>query len=264
MPFACGCGPVSRQERVGEHSAVVCHCVYRTPGAGDPVDVRRLDRAAVASHRREADVVEHDVDHVRRPVRRLGGSNGDQSGTESRMSTLILPWNGLLMTCSLRSRGKCPRCRRTGHRPERVIQCARALPAQPSSIATLIGRRAARFAERSSRFRAARRRRVPGCCYCLIATATPRELPPIARARRAYAPDATAPGRVGLPLVVRGRRLIIAVEDESLTREGGARPRFWHGSSEGKCSEPGSAAGLVTVGDGDHPRGRSVRRARGG
>src|SRR5215203_5403218 len=28
---------------------------------------------------------------------------------------------------------------------------------------------------------------------CLIATATPRELSPIARARRAYAPDATAP-----------------------------------------------------------------------
>jgi hypothetical protein len=31
------------------------------------------------------------------------------------------------------------------------------------------------------------------CSVCLIATATPRELPPIARARRAYAPDATAP-----------------------------------------------------------------------
>jgi hypothetical protein len=26
--------PVSRHERVGEHNAVVCHCVYRTP---DPV-----------------------------------------------------------------------------------------------------------------------------------------------------------------------------------------------------------------------------------
>ena len=25
--------PVSRQERVGEHSAVVCHCVYRIPSA---------------------------------------------------------------------------------------------------------------------------------------------------------------------------------------------------------------------------------------
>ncbi len=25
--------PVKRHERVGEHSAVVCHCVYRTPSA---------------------------------------------------------------------------------------------------------------------------------------------------------------------------------------------------------------------------------------
>jgi len=31
--------------------------------------------------------------------------------------------------------------------------------------------------------------------FCLIATATPRELSPIARARRAYAPDATAPAK---------------------------------------------------------------------
>jgi len=33
------------------------------------------------------------------------------------------------------------------------------------------------------------------CSICLIATATPRELPPIARSRRAYAPDATAPAK---------------------------------------------------------------------
>ena len=37
----------------------------------DAVDVRRLDRAAVAAHRREADVVEHDVDDARRSVRCL-------------------------------------------------------------------------------------------------------------------------------------------------------------------------------------------------
>src|SRR5215216_5438848 len=37
----------------------------------DPVDVRRLDRPAVAPHRREADVIEHDIDHARRSVGRL-------------------------------------------------------------------------------------------------------------------------------------------------------------------------------------------------
>ena len=38
----------------------------------DAVDVRRLDRTAVAVERREADVVEHDVDDVRRALGRLG------------------------------------------------------------------------------------------------------------------------------------------------------------------------------------------------
>src|SRR3954454_15953338 len=34
------------------------------------------------------------------PSGALGGSNGDQSGTESRMSTSILPLNGLLIRCA--------------------------------------------------------------------------------------------------------------------------------------------------------------------
>ena len=33
MLFRVWFRPVSRQERVGEHNAVVCHCVYRTPSA---------------------------------------------------------------------------------------------------------------------------------------------------------------------------------------------------------------------------------------
>ena len=37
---------------------------------GDPVEIRRLDGTAVASERREADVVETDADDVRRPLRR--------------------------------------------------------------------------------------------------------------------------------------------------------------------------------------------------
>ena len=44
------------------------------PGRGDPVDVRRVDQPAVAAQRAESDVVQHHVDHVRRPRRgdRLG------------------------------------------------------------------------------------------------------------------------------------------------------------------------------------------------
>ena len=37
---------------------------------GDPLDVRRLDQATERLHRREADVVEDDVEHVRRILRR--------------------------------------------------------------------------------------------------------------------------------------------------------------------------------------------------
>ena len=40
-------------------------------GVGDSVHVRRLNRAAIAAHGREADVVEHDVDDARRPLGRL-------------------------------------------------------------------------------------------------------------------------------------------------------------------------------------------------
>src|SRR3954447_12795874 len=38
------------------------------------------------------------------PSGAFGGSNGDQSGTESRMSTFILPLNGLLMMAFPRPR----------------------------------------------------------------------------------------------------------------------------------------------------------------
>jgi hypothetical protein len=47
--------------------------------------LRAMDSAS--SIRREPDVIEHDVHHVERAVRRLRRLNGAQSGTESRMST---------------------------------------------------------------------------------------------------------------------------------------------------------------------------------
>ncbi len=40
------------------------------PPIGDPLDVRRLDQTSERLHRREADVVEDDVEHVRRVLRR--------------------------------------------------------------------------------------------------------------------------------------------------------------------------------------------------
>ena len=69
MPFVVWLRPVSRHERVGEHSAVVWKFVYVRPALGDALDVRRLDQAAERLHRREADVVEDDVEDVGRAVR---------------------------------------------------------------------------------------------------------------------------------------------------------------------------------------------------
>ena len=62
--------PVSRHERVGEHSAVVWKFVYLRPRSAMRVDVRRLDQTAVRLHRREPNVVEDDIQDVRRAVRR--------------------------------------------------------------------------------------------------------------------------------------------------------------------------------------------------
>ena len=48
--------------------------------SGDLVDVGRRDRAAVARHRRESDVVQHNVHDVGRPVRRLRRLEGRPVG----------------------------------------------------------------------------------------------------------------------------------------------------------------------------------------
>src|SRR5215813_14273490 len=59
------------------------------------------------------------------PSGALSGSNGAQSGTESRISTLIVPLNGTLILAPLASLGKDPSANRhTGrapaHHPRRV------------------------------------------------------------------------------------------------------------------------------------------------
>jgi hypothetical protein len=68
------------------------------------------------------------------------------------------------------------------------------------------------------------------CSLCLIATAPPRKLSPIARARRAYAPDATAPpewdlrwsSQAGVPGITRRRPPV--VQRRRVAAVAGARP----------------------------------------
>ncbi len=42
MPLAWWLRPVTMHERLGEHNAVVCMLVKRTPVGGEPIEVRRL------------------------------------------------------------------------------------------------------------------------------------------------------------------------------------------------------------------------------
>jgi hypothetical protein len=51
------------------------------------------------------DVVQHDVQDVGAPSGATGCIYGAQSGTESRMSMSIVPWNGLLISLDLASLG---------------------------------------------------------------------------------------------------------------------------------------------------------------
>jgi hypothetical protein len=62
------------------------------------------------------------------------------------------------------------------------------------------------------------------CRVCLIATATPRELSPIARARRAYAPDATAPAEWDFRWSSAAVVWVTALSALALARSSQARP----------------------------------------
>ena len=65
IPFRWWLRPVSRQARVGEHSAVVRKLARRTPPCGQGVDGRGVDVRAVAAELGEAHVVEDHQDDVR-------------------------------------------------------------------------------------------------------------------------------------------------------------------------------------------------------
>ena len=88
--------PVRMVERVGEHSAVVCHCEYINPLSASRCKVGMLmrppngDQAAwpVSSYRTNRT--------LGAPSGALMGVYGVQSGTESRTSSLMVPLNGLV------------------------------------------------------------------------------------------------------------------------------------------------------------------------
>ena len=83
-----------RQDRVGEHNAVVCQRLSQT-SLGDPVDVRGVDYPAATAQRPEPDIVQHDVQpHSGVPAGAFGGTYRAQSGTNSRISRFTTPRDG--------------------------------------------------------------------------------------------------------------------------------------------------------------------------
>jgi hypothetical protein len=94
---------------------------------GQPLQGRHLDPAAVGRPGRAAGVVVQHHQHVRGALGARSGRNTGQSGTESRMSRLMLPLNSLAMVPPRlappaldASTVTAPRVR--GHHPKRVIQ----------------------------------------------------------------------------------------------------------------------------------------------
>src|SRR5262245_43086927 len=93
--------PVRNVERVGEQSAVVCHCEYMRPRSASFCSVGMLmpppngDHAAspVSSYRM--------IRMFGAPFGACANENGSQSGLESRISSLMTPLNRFLAMASL-------------------------------------------------------------------------------------------------------------------------------------------------------------------
>ena len=93
MPLDVALRPVSSDDRVGEHRAVVWKFPNRTPSSA----IRRMVGVSTGPpkhvHRAVADVVPGDEQDVRGALGRLRCEEGSQSGIESRMSRAIFPLN---------------------------------------------------------------------------------------------------------------------------------------------------------------------------
>ena len=168
IPLVVWFRPVSRHDRVGEHSAVVWKFVYRMPRCAIRLMFGVSIRPAERLHRREPDVVEHDVQDARRALRRhrlavrLPIGNGvldvDVDDAPERCCHRMLL--KVEAAESPRSRARPVRCQSTsrpaaGHHPERVNR----LPhhgAAPSAVAAprrSLSRWAADRAVRGARLR---------------------------------------------------------------------------------------------------------------
>src|SRR4249920_1409202 len=108
MPFDVALRPVSSDERVGEHNAVVWKFAYRTPISA----MRRM--FGVCTGPPNTSIVPYPTSSQASnktfgaPSDASGARNGPQSGVESRMSSSILPLNFFAIEGPLIVRGTAP------------------------------------------------------------------------------------------------------------------------------------------------------------
>ena len=103
IPTSWWLRPVSSDARVGEHSGVTWKFVYRRPFGREAVDVRRVDRRAVATEVGEPEVVDEDDDDVRR-VRRRGAAARTTTAWSRRASARSCPRSAPARPCRTPSR----------------------------------------------------------------------------------------------------------------------------------------------------------------
>src|SRR5262245_51748286 len=92
--------PVRNVERVGEQSAVVCHCEYISPLSASFCNVGMLIPPPKGDHAARPVSSYRTIRTFGAPSGALVSVNGPQSGFESRTSSLMTPLNFLAMTPS--------------------------------------------------------------------------------------------------------------------------------------------------------------------
>src|SRR5215475_12896578 len=85
--------PVRKVERVGEHSAVVCHCEYIRPLSASFWSVGMLMRPPIGDQAASPVSSYRITSTLGDPSGARAGVNGPQSGVESRASSLMTPLN---------------------------------------------------------------------------------------------------------------------------------------------------------------------------
>ena len=100
IPFVVWLRPVNRQDRVGEHSAVVWKFVYLMPRCAIRLMFGVSIRPPNGSIAEKPTSSSTTYRMLGAPSGAIGWRYGSQSGTESLMSMLTTPRNGAAIRCS--------------------------------------------------------------------------------------------------------------------------------------------------------------------